>query len=72
MEELAAVRAASKSRPRINAGHGLNCTNVKALVGRPEIEEFSLGHSGVARDVPVGMERAVKEMLSLIQAVPGR
>ncbi len=54
MEELAAVQAASKSRLRISAGRALNCTNAKALVGRSETEESSIGHRTVARAVLVG------------------
>ena len=32
-----------------------------------EIEELNIGHSVVSRAVLVGMERAVREMLRLIQ-----
>ncbi len=62
-----AVETAHKLKLRINAGHGLNYTNIKALVAWPEIEEFSIGHSIVARAVIVGIEKAVKEMLVLIK-----
>jgi len=62
-----AVETAHRLKLRINAGHGLNYINIKPLVAWPEIEEFSIGHSIIARAVLVGMERAVKEMLALIR-----
>ncbi|MDI6790109.1 MAG: pyridoxine 5'-phosphate synthase [Thermodesulfobacteriota bacterium] len=61
-----AVETAHRLKLRINAGHGLNYINIKPLVAWPEIEEFSIGHSIIARAVLVGMEKAVKEMLALI------
>ena len=52
---------------RVNVGHGLNYQNTRRLVPNAAIEEFSIGHSIIARAVLVGMERAVKEMLDIIQ-----
>lgn len=51
----------------VHAGHGLDYRNVSPLVSIREIEEFSIGHSIVARAVLVGMERAVAEMLALVR-----
>ncbi|MBM4284515.1 MAG: pyridoxine 5'-phosphate synthase [Deltaproteobacteria bacterium] len=51
---------------RVKCGHGLNYTNIKRFRGRPEFEEFSIGHSIISRAVLVGMERAVREMVALI------
>lgn len=51
----------------VNAGHGLDYYNIKRLTHIKEIEEFSIGHSIIARAVLVGLERAVREMLLLIQ-----
>jgi len=56
----------------VNAGHGLNYTNIKKLLGVAEIEEFSIGHSIVARALMVGMRQAVKDMVTVIQSSPGR
>ncbi len=50
----------------ISAGHGLNYSNIKRFEGLPRIEEYSIGHSIVARAVLVGFERAVREMIELI------
>ncbi len=52
---------------RVNAGHGLNYHNTQRLVPIAAIEEFSIGHSIIARAVLVGMERAVHEMLDIIR-----
>jgi len=47
---------------KINAGHGLNYSNVYSVACLPGIEELNIGHTIVSRAVLVGMERAVKEM----------
>jgi len=64
---LSAVETARQKGLGINAGHGLEYRNISRLVAIPEIEEYSIGHSIIARAVLVGMERAVREMLELIQ-----
>ncbi len=51
----------------ISAGHGLNYVNVKRFEALPQIEEYSIGHSIVARAVFVGFEQAVREMVDLIE-----
>jgi pyridoxine 5-phosphate synthase len=51
----------------INAGHGLNYKNVVDIAKIKHIDEFSIGHSIVARAVIVGFERAVREMLELVK-----
>lgn len=64
---LDAVKAAGKLRLGINAGHGLNYINIKRIMKISEIEEFSIGHSIIARAVLVGLERAVREMVDLVK-----
>ena len=61
------ARAAMDLGLRVHAGHGLNYRNTARLAAVYEIQEFSIGHAVVARAVFVGMERAVREMLSLVQ-----
>ena len=51
---------------RVHAGHGLNYQNVKPVANIPGIEDLNIGHSIISRAVFVGLEKAVKEMLSLI------
>jgi pyridoxine 5-phosphate synthase len=54
----------------VAAGHGLNLRNIRPLLAFPEIEEYSIGHSIVARALFVGMEEAVREMLALVRLPP--
>ncbi len=51
----------------IHAGHGLDYKNVLPVAAIPEITEFSIGFSIVARSAIVGIEKAVKEMIALIE-----
>ncbi|OGP12258.1 MAG: pyridoxine 5'-phosphate synthase [Deltaproteobacteria bacterium GWA2_47_9] len=64
---LDAVKVASKLRLGINAGHGLNYINIKKISKISEIEEFSIGHSIIARAALVGLDRAVREMAELVK-----
>ena len=52
---------------KVNAGHGLNLTNLPALFAVPHLVELNIGHSIVSRAVFVGMETAVKEMLAAMK-----
>lgn len=51
----------------VNAGHGLDYANIKPLTRIREIEEVSIGHAIIVRAVFVGLERAVKEMVTLVK-----
>jgi pyridoxine 5-phosphate synthase len=53
----------------VHLGHGLNYTNVQAVVRIPGVEELNIGHSIVARSILVGMERAVRDMKEAIGSV---
>ncbi len=66
-ELLDSARHARSLGLRVKCGHGLNYQNIKLFRGRPEFEEFSIGHSIISRAVLVGLERAVREMLELIK-----
>jgi pyridoxine 5-phosphate synthase len=63
-----AIEQARSLGLRVNVGHGLNYLNTQRLVPVAAIEEFSIGHSIIARAVLVGMERAVREMLAIINS----
>jgi len=62
-----AVEASAKLKLGISAGHGLNYVNIKRFHSLPQVEEYSIGHSIVARAVFVGFERAVREMMDLVK-----
>jgi len=51
----------------IHAGHGLDYRNIRPIAEIPEITEFSIGFSIVARSAIVGIDKAVKEMIALIK-----
>jgi len=61
------VETAAKLKLGISAGHGLNYVNVKRFGVLPQIEEYSIGHSIVARAIYVGFEQAVREMVNLVE-----
>lgn len=58
----------------VHAGHGFDYTNVRPVAEAvdagqaPLIEEFNIGHAIVCRAVLVGLDQAVKEMVSAIRA----
>ncbi|PIR20539.1 MAG: pyridoxine 5'-phosphate synthase [Deltaproteobacteria bacterium CG11_big_fil_rev_8_21_14_0_20_47_16] len=56
---------------RVVAGHGLNYENLRTLVREvPEIEEYNIGHSIIARASFVGLAQAVREMKQLLEPLP--
>ena len=61
-----AVKLAHKIGLGVKAGHGLDYRNIGWLADVAEIEEFTIGHAIVARAVLIGFERAVREMVELI------
>ena len=67
LEKIAGAAAlARKLGLGVNAGHGLDYQNVKKVCLIEEIQEFSIGHSIIARACLVGIKEAVAEMLKLI------
>ena len=50
----------------VNAGHGLNYQNVDKIASINNINELNIGHSIIARALAVGLEKAVREMKTLI------
>ena len=50
----------------VNAGHGLNYTNVKQIANIKGINELNIGHSIISRAVFAGLKNAVTEMKRLI------
>jgi pyridoxine 5-phosphate synthase len=61
------AKLAHKLKLGVNAGHGLDYQTIKQFEGLLEIDEFSIGHSIIARAVLVGLDRAVREMIALIE-----
>jgi pyridoxine 5-phosphate synthase len=58
-----AAKCASELNLQVNAGHGINYTNI-ALVHRiAHLTELNIGHSIISRAISVGLENAVREMI---------
>ena len=53
---------------KVGAGHGLNYVNVKAIARIREVEELNIGHSIISRASLTGMDRAVRDMIHLINS----
>jgi pyridoxine 5-phosphate synthase len=68
LEEIRkAARLARELGMGVNAGHGLNYTNLLRFREIDEIEEVSIGHAIIARAVFVGLDRAVRDMVDLLR-----
>jgi pyridoxine 5-phosphate synthase len=65
-----AARQAHDLGLRVNAGHGLNYTNLTFLRRVPHLVELNIGHSIISRAVSTGLPAAVREMLALLQHYP--
>ncbi len=61
-----AARLARDEGLEVLAGHGLTYVNVHPIALIQEIAEVNIGHSLIARAVLVGMDRAVREMIALL------
>ena len=64
---MEAARLASEAGIQVNAGHGLNYTNVKPILALPELVELNIGHAIVSRALFVGMEQATRDMVALLR-----
>jgi pyridoxine 5-phosphate synthase len=49
---------------QVNAGHGINYTNIALIRTVPHLAELNIGHSIVARSIFAGLDCAVREMLA--------
>ena len=70
LAELKRLRDAAEHAHRlglqVNAGHGINYTNVALIREVPHLVELNIGHSIIARAIFTGLESAVREMLALM------
>ena len=69
--ELARIReAAAYAHGRglqVNAGHGINYTNIVEIREVPHLAELNIGHTIVSRAIFVGLENAVTELLAAMR-----
>lgn len=68
---ITAARRANALGLRVNAGHGLNYSNLRDLFVVPHLVELNIGHSIISRAVFVGLAAAVREMLALMESYKG-
>lgn len=59
----AAASYAHKAGLQVNAGHGINYSNIVRILTVPHLMELNIGHSIVSRALFVGIEEAVREMV---------
>ncbi|TVP76782.1 MAG: pyridoxine 5'-phosphate synthase, partial [Puniceicoccaceae bacterium] len=68
--ELAALRAGAEQAHRlglvVNAGHGINYTNIAEVITLPHLHELNIGHSIISRALFVGVAQAVREMKAFL------
>ena len=65
-ELVLACKYALKKGFVVNAGHGLDYSNVKPIAGIKGIEELNIGYAIVCRAVLVGLGQAVRQMKELV------
>ena len=69
LEELRAAAAAGRTLGlAVHAGHGLTVANVGRVAAIGDIEELNIGHHIVSRAIFTGIEAAVREMRSAMDA----
>lgn len=52
---------------KVNGGHGLHYHNVKPIAAIPEMLELNIGHAIIARAAFDGLEKAIRDMKSLMR-----
>jgi pyridoxine 5-phosphate synthase len=53
---------------RVNAGHGIDFSNVAPIAAIAEIDELSIGYAIIVRSLFIGLDKAVREMLALVRS----
>jgi pyridoxine 5-phosphate synthase len=66
-----AARCASELKLQVNAGHGINYTNIALIHKIPHLTELNIGHSIISRAMAVGLDSAVREILAAMEDYPG-
>src|SRR5437870_686198 len=67
----AAAKAASELKLQVNAGHGMNYTNIALIHKIPDLTELNIDHSIVSRAVVVGIKSAINELLGALADYKG-
>ena len=64
---ISAAQQAHALGLKVNAGHGLDYTNLSTILRVPHLVELNIGHSIISRAIVVGLATAVQEMLLLMR-----
>lgn len=67
---IVGAKAGHAAGLQVNAGHGINYSNVRRLDAVPHLTELNIGHSIVSRAIRVGFTQAVREMKRLMASYP--
>ena len=67
---ISAAKTGHASALQVNAGHGINYTNITRLWAVPHLAELNIGHTIVSRAMRIGMTAAVREMKDLMAHYP--
>lgn len=65
------AKAASELKLQVNAGHGINYTNIALIHKVPHLTELNIGHAIISRAIFVGLDSAVREMLGAMEDYKG-
>ncbi|HVP10854.1 MAG TPA: pyridoxine 5'-phosphate synthase [Phycisphaerae bacterium] len=61
------IRTGKACGLEVHGGHGLTYRNVGPVAAIPGFSEFNIGHSIIARAIFVGLRKAVRDMVRLLQ-----
>ncbi|SKA80742.1 pyridoxine 5-phosphate synthase [Paucidesulfovibrio gracilis DSM 16080] len=64
---LRGIDMAQEAGLLVNLGHGLNYTNIQPFARVRGIQEYSIGHSIMARAIFSGLDQAVRDMANLVR-----
>jgi pyridoxine 5-phosphate synthase len=68
---IGAARFASGHGLLVNAGHGINYTNIAHILAIPHLRELNIGHAIVSRALFTGLDEAVRDMVEALRHYPG-
>lgn len=71
LDRLIAAAREGHGGLQVNAGHGINYSNIAQILTVPHLAELNIGHSIIARSTRVGLSTAVREMRELMANYPG-
>jgi pyridoxine 5-phosphate synthase len=66
-----ASRFATGHGLQVNAGHGINYSNITRILAIPHLRELNIGHAIVTRSLFIGLEAAVREMVAALGQYSG-